>query len=229
MGHEIEALALSMNYEIVAVIDNESDWNTYSDLFQTAETALEFTTPETAPDNILRCFQNQIPVVSGSTGWMTRWEEIVKACRNCNATFMYSSNYSIGMNIFFYLNRKAAAVMDRFREYDISMEEIHHAQKLDKPSGTAIKLAEDILRLNKGKKQWTKQDPEKTDELAIKSIREGQFTGTHIVKYTSAEDEIMLQHMAFNRKGFASGALTAASWIKDKKGLFTMNDMLGFE
>jgi len=226
MGHEIEALALSWNYEIVAVIDNESDWNTQSDLFQSAEVALEFTTPATAPDNILLCFQHKIPVVSGSTGWMARWDEIVKACKNYDATFMYSSNYSIGMNIFFYLNRKTAAVMDRFREYDISMEEIHHARKLDQPSGTAIKLAEDILRLNKEKKQWTNQVPDKTDELAIKSIREGKVTGTHIVKYTSAEDEIMLQHMAFNRKGFASGALTAASWIKDKKGIFTMNDML---
>lgn len=226
MGRTIERLAPEEGCEVVLRIDqdNAQDFS----LLHTADVAIEFTGPESAPGNIMRCIDAGMPVASGSTGWTGRMEELREYCRKKGGTFFYASNFSIGVNVFFALNRFLAERMNQLAAYDIQLEEVHHTQKLDAPSGTAITLAKDILARVERKKDWVNRPEEKNDELSIISRRIDPAPGTHRVVYRSAIDEIEIRHEAFSREGFARGALQAAKWLKGRKGCFGMEDLLGF-
>jgi len=189
--------------------------------------AIEFTGPHSAFQNVKNCLDFDVPVVCGSTGWTERLEEMKKFCSDKNGTFIYSSNYSVGVNIFFEVNKKLAALMAAHKEYEVILEETHHTQKKDAPSGTAITLAEQILEQVKRKKQWVNELSDHPEDLEIISQRIDSIPGTHSVKYSSAIDNIEIIHTAHNRKGFAFGALLAAEFLKEKKGFFTMKDVLG--
>jgi 4-hydroxy-tetrahydrodipicolinate reductase len=188
--------------------------------------AIEFSQPEAAFENIKACLENQVPVVSGTTGWLNRKGEVEDICLKNNGTFFYASNFSIGVNLFFKVNKFLASLMMNYPEYDVAMEEIHHLEKKDAPSGTAITLAEDIIKLNPSKKSWTNQPSRNPSGLFIKSLREGQVPGTHTIHYTSKIDEISIKHTAFSREGFALGAVLVAEWAVDKKGVLSMEDFL---
>lgn len=226
MGKIIEELAVKKGHSISLVIDVHNAHDLNSENLQNADVAIEFTTPETAVNNILKCFDAGVPVVSGTTGWLEKMTEVQQACVKKNATFLYSSNYSIGVNIFFEVNRRLASLMAQ-QEYDVTIEETHHTQKRDAPSGTAITIAEQLLQELPLKKQWVNQKSGNKQELSIVSHRIDPAPGTHAVKYTSEVDDIEIIHTAHNRQGFASGAVLAAEFIKDKKGIFTMKDVLG--
>jgi 4-hydroxy-tetrahydrodipicolinate reductase len=188
--------------------------------------AIEFTGPQSAFENIKKTLQFQVPVVSGSTGWLEKTDDIKKICADSNGTFLYASNFSIGVNIFFELNRKLAALMAPHSDYEVNITEIHHTQKKDAPSGTAITIAEQVLENIPRKKSWVNHVSDTTDELEILSERIDPAPGTHKVKYSSVIDDIEIIHTAHSRKGFASGALLAAEYIHGKKGIFTMKDVL---
>ena len=234
MGKAIEEIAVQKNHHVVLKVDEHNAATfTKAELSQ-ADVAIEFTSPEAAFNNILKCFDSNVPVVCGTTGWLDKMEEVKKICLEKNQSFFYASNYSVGVNLFFEVNKKLAELMNTQLQYDeIFINEIHHIHKLDAPSGTAISLAEQVLGKIKRLKRWSNYNPDesktpekKNEELPIFSSREGDVPGTHIVKYFSREDEIEIRHKAFNRKGFASGAVLAAEWIKGKKGVFNMKDLL---
>lgn len=221
MGKAIEEIALERGHEIVIRKDVEP-----VDLdLGIADAAIDFSHPTAAFDNIKNCIDSKVAVVSGTTGWLDRLDEIKSYCEDQEGAFIYASNFSIGVNLFFNLNAQLAKMMEQIKGYDISMEEIHHVHKLDAPSGTAISLANDILQ-NSEKKQWSIETPE-SDDLFIKVKREGEVPGTHSVSYTSVIDAIEIKHTAFNRTGFALGAVVAAEWLHGKKGVFNMKDVLG--
>ncbi len=226
MGHAIEEIALKRGHEIVCKIDfnNQEDFD--SDEFRSADIAIEFTTPHTAYNNYIKAFEQNVPVVSGSTGWLDKMDEIKNLCSSGKATFFYSSNFSIGVNIFFALNKYLAKLMNRFTEYDVEMTEIHHIHKLDHPSGTAISLAEGIIENLDRKDNWTEAVAPTEQEIHIESEREGEVPGTHIIKYESSVDAITIGHEAFSREGLALGAVIAAEWMKGKKGFHTMNEIM---
>jgi len=221
MGKAIEEIALERGHEIVI----RKDVDPIDVDLSIADAAIDFSHPSAAFDNIKNCIDSQVPVVSGTTGWLDRFDEIKSYCQDHNGAFIYASNFSIGVNLFFNLNAHLAKMMEQIKGYDVSMEEIHHVHKLDAPSGTAISLANDILE-NSEKKQWNIESP-KSDDLFIKVKREGEVPGTHSVSYTSAIDGIEIKHTAFNRTGFALGAVVAAEWLQEKKGVFNMKDVLG--
>jgi 4-hydroxy-tetrahydrodipicolinate reductase len=189
--------------------------------------AIEFTSPASALNNYRRAFAANVPVVSGTTGWLEHLDEVKKECERNGKTFFYASNFSLGVNIFFALNNYLAKIMNRFAEYDVRMEEIHHIHKLDAPSGTAITLAEGILANIDRKKSWVLNEAHSDNELEIKAIREGEVPGTHSIIYESEADSIRITHEAKNRKGFALGAVLAAEFVQGKKGFLGMRDMLG--
>ncbi len=234
MGKTIEKIALEQGHEVIARIDRHGtqDWNE-SEL-KNAEAAIEFTQPESAYSNILKCFSCNVPVVCGTTGWLEKFAEVRKLCLEQKQSFFYASNYSIGVNIFFEVNKHLAGLMNRREDYDRTLiHEYHHLQKLDAPSGTAITLAGQITERIQRYKNWKSYNseenmnlPKQGAELPVFSTREAEVPGTHIVKYISDEDEIEIIHKAFNRNGFAKGALAAAVWLKDKKGCFGMEDLL---
>lgn len=226
MGKTIEELALSKGHEVVLKIDvsNESEFN--QENLQKADVAIEFTTPESAVANLKKCFDYGIPVVCGSTGWLEHWDEITTYCKGKNGTFFYASNFSIGVNIFFELNKLLAALMKDRKEYDVSIEEIHHTHKKDAPSGTGITLAEGVIQNLETKNKWVLGEASNDNELSIISKRIDPAPGTHIVTYASMIDDIEIKHTAHSRKGFAAGALAAASFIHNRKGIFNMNDLL---
>ena len=226
MGKEIEALALNKGHQIVATVDNESDWKTRLDDIIKAEVAIEFSLPETAIINILNCFEIGLPVVSGTTGWDMHIEEITAKCIDSGNALFYASNFSPGMNIMFELNKKLAGLMSRQEGYHLGVEEIHHKGKKDAPSGTAITLANDIIKVHPEKIKWLNQATTNKEELEVISIREDQVSGTHFVKYDSDIDSIEIRHTAHSRKGFALGALLAAEWLIGKKGCYSMKDLL---
>jgi len=236
MGKAIEEIALQKNHEIAVIVDEHHAASLAPAMLAPADVAIEFTRPEAAYNNILKCFEANVPVVCGTTGWTDRLEEVQRICRQKNQSFFYSSNYSIGVNIFFEVNKKLAELMNEQKQYDeVFINEIHHIHKLDAPSGTAISLAEQILQRVKRLNSWSnyasgenKPPVKKDEELPVFSSREGEVPGTHIVKYFSREDEIEIMHKAFSRRGFASGALCAAEWIAGKKGVFGMKDLLNF-
>jgi 4-hydroxy-tetrahydrodipicolinate reductase len=227
MGQAIEEIAVQRGHEIVLKISIENIEDNTIENIRRADVAIEFTGPEIAYSNILKCIDAGVPVVSGSTGWMQHFDEAKKHCMEKNGALLYASNFSIGVNIFFALNRRLAELMAPQKEYNVSMTEIHHTTKKDAPSGTAITLAEDILQKNPLKKDWVNHITTNTDELQIISERIDPAPGTHIVKYSSAIDYIEINHTALSRKGFASGAVMAAEFLYPKKGIYSMNDVLG--
>lgn len=227
MGKAIEEIALQKGHEILYRIDLDSTDLLEKDRLSQADAAIEFTTPDTAFDNILKCFEAGVPVVSGTTGWLDRMEIIRQRCRREGQAFLYASNFSIGVNLFFELNKRLAALMDHQPQYEVSLEEIHHTQKKDAPSGTAITLAEGILEHVSRKKQWVNALSTDPGTLGIVSRRIDPAPGTHVVRYTSEVDDLEIRHTAHSRKGFAAGALVAAQWLVGKKGCFGMQDVLG--
>ena len=228
MGKTIERIAKERGHEIVSVIDSENLNEFDSPAFASADVAIEFSTPATACDNYVKAFSKGVAVVSGTTGWIDRMEEMKAVCNEKNAAFFYSSNFSIGVNLFFELNKRLAKLMNKFSQYDVSINEIHHIHKLDHPSGTAITLANGILDNLDRKDAWTETE-EGDDKLRIDHQRIGEVPGTHTVCYKSAVDSIKIEHEAFSREGFALGAVIAAEWMCGKKGCYSMEDMLNFK
>ncbi|HCO67387.1 MAG TPA: 4-hydroxy-tetrahydrodipicolinate reductase [Dysgonomonas sp.] len=228
MGKEIEQIAIRRGHTIVSIIDENNISDFDSPEFKSADAAIEFTIPASAMNNYKKAFEAGVAVVAGTTGWLDHLEEIKEICRKDKQTFFYASNYSIGVNIFFAINKYLAKIMNNYPDYSVKMEEIHHIHKLDAPSGTAITLAEGIIDNLNNKKAWhLNSQPDETD-IEIRSIREGEVPGIHEVIYESVADIISIKHDAKNRKGFALGAVLAAEFIHGKKGFYTMDDMFKF-
>lgn len=228
MGKEIERIALDRGHSIVSIIDENNLSGFDSDEFKGADVAIEFTTPASAMNNFRKCFAAGVPVVAGTTGWLENMPEVKDACENKGQTFFYASNYSLGVNIFFAVNKYLAKIMNQFPDYTVKMEEVHHIHKLDAPSGTAITLAEGIIENVDRKTDWHLETESKPSDLAIHCIREGEVPGIHQVFYESEADIISIKHDAKNRKGFALGAVLAAEFTHGKKGFLGMQDMLNF-
>jgi 4-hydroxy-tetrahydrodipicolinate reductase len=226
MGKAIEAIATAKGHEIVHRIHRNSQHLLEKEELSKADVAIEFTTPETAYSNIIKCFEANVPVVCGTTGWLEKLPEVKAQCLEKHQGFLYASNFSIGVNIFFEINKRLAELMASQPQYDIKMEEIHHTQKKDAPSGTAISLAEQILEKVSRKTGWVNEASSKAEALSILSRRIDPAPGTHSITYTSAIDDITITHTAHSREGFAAGAVVAAEWLDGKKGIFTMKDVL---
>ena len=224
MGKEIEPILLKRGHTITLRSTRSTPFKS-ADLAGT-DVAIEFTEPHFAVDHIMRCFEAHVPVVVGTTGWYARMSEVRLACDQMNGGLFTASNFSIGVNVMFELNRMLARMMSDLSEYKPSMEEIHHTAKRDSPSGTAITLAEGILENYPNRNAWINESTDDEHTLGIVSQREGEVPGTHIIRYTSEVDEIQLVHQAFNRKGFALGAVKAAEFMKGKSGVFGMKDLL---
>ena len=227
MGKAIESIALNKGHEIVLKIDIQNNNDFTEAALQKADVAIEFTGPHSAYENIKKCIAWGVPVVSGSTGWLDKWNEVKDLCEVNNGTLIYSSNYSIGVNLFFELNKQLSQLMQPYNSYDVSMTEVHNTEKKDAPSGTAISLAEQILTNLGRKNKWVNAPSENSNELVIQSERIDPAPGTHMVKYSSEIDDIEIIHTAHTRIGFASGAVLAAEFAFEKKGIFTMKDVLG--
>ena len=228
MGKTIEQIALNRGHQIVSIVDINNPEEFQSANFKSADVAIEFTTPATAFDIYMKSFAAGVPVVSGTTGWLDRIGEIKEKCEKEGKTFFYASNFSIGVNIFFALNKYLAKIMNNFPSYTISMTETHHIHKLDAPSGTAITLAEGIIENVDRKDRWTLETAEQPTDLPIHAIREGEVPGIHEVTYESDVDYISIKHDAKSRAGFALGAVVAAEFTAGKKGFLGMDDMLKF-
>jgi 4-hydroxy-tetrahydrodipicolinate reductase len=222
MGKTIEQIALQRGHKIVLKVDE----NTNSYDITLADIAIDFSIPTVAFNNISNCLKNNVPVVSGTTGWLDKFEEAKTLCNQNNGGFIYASNYSLGVNIFFELNEQLAKMMSKLENYKISMEEIHHTKKLDAPSGTAITLAEGVIK-HSYKKNWALNVTTNENEIPIVAKRIDDVPGTHTVDYSSEIDTIEIKHTAHNRNGFALGAVIASEWLVGKKGVYTMKDVLG--
>ena len=227
MGKSIEEIALSKGHEIVLKIDASNTSDFTKENIQKADVAIEFTGPDTAFENISKCIQWAVPVVCGSTGWLDHFEKAKKLCEEEKGCLLYASNFSIGVNLFFEINKQVAALMEPYDNYNVSMTETHHTEKKDAPSGTAISLAEQILAQIGRKKKWVNDSSIEASDLIIRSERIDPAPGTHTISYDSAIDSIEITHTAHTRKGFASGALLAAEFANQKIGIFTMKDVLG--
>ena len=227
MGHEIEKHAPELGCKVCAIIDNPNDWESKSDSLINSDVAIEFTTPDVVVENLKRLMNKGIPVVTGTTGWTSRLKEVEQYCAQSNGSVFYASNFSIGVNLFFALNRYLAKLMSQYPEYSIMLEETHHIQKLDAPSGTAVSMFQEIIELHPKYNAWKfiSENPGK-NEIAVAAHRIENVTGTHKLSYQSAIDSIKIEHVAHNREGFAKGALMAAKWLPGKKGVYTMNDLL---
>lgn len=227
MGKAVEQMLRSRQHAITAIIDHEDEWAGKREKLAESDVAIEFTMPEAAPDNIMRCFELDVPVVTGSTGWLDKMPAIVNYCKEHNRTLFHASNFSIGVNIFFELNTRLAGMLAEATGYKPSITETHHTQKLDAPSGTAITLAKEIISRRDNLGKWGNADEQlPEDVLPIKSHRIENVTGTHAVTYDSMIDCIEIKHTAHNRSGFAEGAVLAAEWVHDKQGVFGMKDLL---
>ncbi|WP_417785783.1 4-hydroxy-tetrahydrodipicolinate reductase [Tenacibaculum sp.] len=220
MGKEIEKIALQRGHEIVIKASGKEVYD-----ITEADVAIDFSIPSSAYDNISNCIDNNIPVISGTTGWLDKYEDIVNLCNEKKGAFIYASNFSLGVNVFFELNKQLAKMMSTLEQYNISIEEIHHTKKLDAPSGTAITLAEGVIE-NTNKKAWELDEKTSEENIPITAIRTPDVPGTHTVTYNSEIDTIDIKHTAHNRQGFALGAVIAAEWLNDKTGVFTMRDVL---
>lgn len=227
MGKAIEEIAISRGHEIVLKISSSNRHEFTAENLARADAAIEFTNPESAFENLEMLVNTGIPTVCGSTGWLDSLSKVEHWIKEKNGSFLYASNFSIGVNLFFELNAYLAKLMDAHSEYNVSVEEIHHTAKKDAPSGTAITLAEQILLQLSRKKDWVKDKEANATDLAIKSLRVDPAPGTHIITYSSDIDDIEIKHTAHNRKGFALGAVLAAEFIAGKKGIFHMKDVLG--
>ena len=227
MGKAIEVIAVERGHTVGLKIDiSNLDQFTAANL-QQCDVAIEFTGPETAAENITRCVDAGVPIVCGSTGWLHQLETETHHCKEVDGALLYASNFSIGVNLFFELNQHLARLMNNYPAYDVSIEEIHHTQKKDAPSGTAISIADQLLETNSQKKKWVNHIAVTQDELSIISKRIDPAAGTHSVKYSSLVDDIEIIHTAHNRQGFATGAVLAAEFIQHKKGIYGMKDVLG--
>lgn len=227
MGKTVEQTALARKHHVVVVIDNEDDWTTKGEKLRGCDAAIEFTMPETAVDNIRKCFEAGVPVVSGTTGWYQDLPDIEKLCQRLSGTLFFASNFSIGVNIFFALNEKLAGMLSALDGYRPRIIETHHAEKLDAPSGTAITLAKQIIDARKSLDKWGDASENlPPNVLPVKSYRIENITGTHVVHYNSPIDCMEIKHTSHNRNGFAEGAILAAEWVQNKEGIFTMQDML---
>lgn len=227
MGKAIEQIALHRGHTIIARVDNSHERESLSNTLQ-IDVAIEFSQPEVAVDNLLFCFQRKIPVVCGTTGWLASRDEVVTHCKRNDGSFFYASNFSLGVNIFFKLNEYLSKLMAGQQNYTISIDEIHHTQKKDAPSGTAITLAEGITANNKNYNQWTYPEKPSSHGIVINSFRIDPAPGTHTVKYQSEMDDIEIKHTAHSREGFALGAVLVAEWLPSHKGVLNMNDFLKF-
>ncbi|HTA63435.1 MAG TPA: 4-hydroxy-tetrahydrodipicolinate reductase [Bacteroidia bacterium] len=225
MGKEIEQIALQRNHSIVLKINRSNINDITPQQLKQADVAIEFSTPDAVIENIYKCFNANLPIVTGTTGWYNKFDEIKNACLQNNQSFFYATNFSLGVNLFFKMNEQLAKMMNSFSDYEVAMQEIHHIHKLDKPSGTAITTAEKIVANHSQKNKWS-IETSSGKNLFIDVVRTDEVPGTHTVSYTSAVDEISITHKAFNRKGFALGAVLAAEFIQHKKGVYTMNDLL---
>lgn len=220
MGKEIEKIALNRGHEIIIKSNGADNYN-----IKNADIAIDFSTPSAAYNNIANCINNNIPVISGTTGWLEKYKEITTLCNEKKGAFIYASNFSLGVNIFFELNKQLAKMMNTLEDYNISLEEIHHTQKLDAPSGTAITLAEGIIE-NSKKTSWNLDKATTQETIPITALRVPDVPGTHTVSYQSKIDTINIKHTAHNRQGFALGAVIAAEWLVNKTGVYSMNDVL---
>lgn len=228
MGKIIERIALERGHELVSIIDIQNPDDFTSDAFKSAQVAIEFSAPHVALENIRKAFAVGVPVVSGTTGWSEALPELKKEIELNGNTLFWASNYSLGVSIFSAVNKYLAKIMNRFDAYNVEMTEVHHTQKLDAPSGTAITLAEGVIENIDRKEVWVKEYQNQIDEMAIKSIRRGQVPGIHTIRYESNEDSIEITHDAKNRDGFALGAVVAAEFTVGKKGFLSMDDMMQF-
>lgn len=228
MGHIIEEIALQRGHEIVSVIDIDNQQDFDSQAFLSADVAIEFTRPQTAKDNIVRCLDRHIPVVVGTTGWYDALPQIKELCHTTEGGLFYASNFSIGVNIFMALSKYTAKIMNKFSNYEVGIEETHHIHKLDSPSGTAITLAEGIIDELDRKQRWEETSTPAPDTLGITAIRRDEVPGIHTIRYESDVDSITLTHDAKSRAGFAWGAVVAAEFLCGKKGVYTMTDLLKF-
>jgi 4-hydroxy-tetrahydrodipicolinate reductase len=228
MGKAIETIAVNKGHDIVLKIGIENVEEFTIEAVQQADIVIEFSSPHSAFQNVMKCLEAKVPVVCGSTGWLEKYNEAKEFCEQQNTALLYASNFSVGVNLFFELNSYLAKLMSTHHEYNVVLEEIHHTEKKDAPSGTAITLAEQVLQHLQSKKIWVNKPTDKSEELEIVSKRIDPAPGTHSIKYTSAIDDIEITHTAHNRIGFASGAVLAAEFLVDKKGIFTMKDVLGF-
>lgn len=224
MGQIIERIAVERGHSIVYIKQR----NKITGSLEQAEVAIDFSVPTVAVNNIKEALTAGVPVVCGTTGWLEQFDEVVDFCKTKDSAFLYGSNFSLGVNIFFELNDYLAKMMQNFEQYGVSMQEIHHTQKLDAPSGTAITLAEGVIA-HSGYEGWTLDAQPAEKQIHIDAVREDQVPGTHTVRYNSTIDQIEIKHTAHNREGFALGAVVAAEWIKDKKGIFSMKDVLNLK
>jgi 4-hydroxy-tetrahydrodipicolinate reductase len=227
MGKTIEKIALQRGHKIVMKIngDNLNEFTIDNLKAMNTDLAIEFTNPQSAFQNLITCFEAGVKVVCGSTGWLANWDQAQEVMQENKGSMIYASNFSVGVNIFFAINKRLAELMDPHTEYNVAMKEIHHTAKVDAPSGTAVTLAEDISEHLERKTGWS-DDREDTDKVHIKSVRVDPAPGTHKIKYSSSIDEIDIIHKAKSRDGFAQGAVMAAEFLHDKEGLFTMEDVL---
>lgn len=227
MGKEIEKVALERGHEVVLKISSENKNDFTFDNLKKADVAIEFTNPDLAVNNINVCLDSDTPIVVGTTGWYDKFDEVRSSVVQNDGSLLHATNCSIGVNLFFRLNKSLAQMMSKYNnDYEVKLEETHHTQKLDAPSGTAITLAEGIIDNNDDKDLWVKGDAHSHNQLSVVSHRVENVPGTHQINYTSKIDDIEIKHTAHNRKGFAMGAVIAAEYIKDKKGIFTMEDVL---
>lgn len=227
MGKIIESIATQKGHQISIKINSQNIDELASIKPENTDVAIEFSRPDLAVRNISHCLNNNIPIVCGTTGWLAEWNNILDLCKNKNGAFLYASNFSLGVNLFFELNKKLAKLLKDFPQYKPNIEEIHHTQKLDAPSGTAITLANGILSNIPSLKGWSKGANNRTDILPIYSKRIDPAPGTHTITYENAVDSIQISHVAHSREGFASGAVLAAEWLQNRKGVYSMKDLLG--
>jgi 4-hydroxy-tetrahydrodipicolinate reductase len=230
MGKEIEKIAHDRGHETGLIIDIDNQHELTAENLKKTDVAIDFSIPTSAYKNIIACFEAGLPIVSGTTGWIDKYDEVNAMCKEKNGTFFYASNYSVGVNIFFHINKKLAEVMEKFEQYSPGLEETHHTQKLDAPSGTAITLANDLTGTLSRKEKWELDQGQEIGEksLGIKAHRIENVPGIHVINYDSPVDFIEIKHSAKNRQGFAMGAVLAAEFIKDRKGVFGMKDIFGF-
>ena len=227
MGKAVEEVALQRGHEIIGKIDRPEEWKKASEALTKADAVIDFSLPAVVVDNIYRCFNHNIPVITGTTGWYDRFEEVKKVAIESGQSLFAASNFSLGVNILFSLNRKLAQVMDKFPEFDVMIKETHHIHKVDSPSGTAITLANDILKNLQRKKEWVNHNRENHGQLEILSAREGEVVGIHEITYNSDIENLSIKHEAKTRKGFAIGAVIATEWMQGRKGVFGMQDIVG--
>lgn len=235
MGQLIERFAVKRGHDVVLIVDEENRREITSADLRSADMAIDFSTPDAALENIKLCFEAQLPLVVGTTGWYDKLQEIQQTCQETNQSLLYGSNFSIGVNVFFHVNRMLAKALNPYKQYDVQVEEIHHIHKLDAPSGTAITIAEGIIEHSDQKEKWVNSvegDGEgvipKANELLIESLRIEEVPGTHTVLYSSEVDQIEFKHTAHSREGFALGAVIAAEWLLGKKGFFQVTEMFDF-